>query len=1143
MKKRTLIPGLIFAGSPIALAAPFDWTGAAADNNFFNEANWTDNGGPVAGNPFVTGAGMLGGPGNYNLTGVTAPVAGFVGDVFWDSGSTVNYVNTNGRFQNITRAKPGVTLNFDNSDLTINGLAEWTPAGEFASQLGPFALQWNANLSNDSDLLSSNGTVGNFGGTWFCRMTLSDTSSFTASFVVNSRITVNGTGAQFVLNDGGNALNGSIADLAAVGASLHFRNEPVANVLAEHLYGISSGSQTDGITIGGRPVGFTGMTTAALGAGGSYTDPKSGAAFTLVSDGATGSILTVTALPSVAADSLIYTNASTQAKWDVNGLTDWDKSGTPDLFLAGDTVTFNETGLGGSPGLLGVALDATNGGVMPGALNVAIPDGYNYDFNGELYGDGSLTKTGAGTLRFGPPDNNMPFGGSIAIDSGVIELATHSAALRNSRLTVNTGGTFRLLANATTQDFVNPDITLNGGTLDIEDRSFFYKSIILPTGTTSTINVDFLTAFDGLFTWAGPTNAFGGGQGGNLIKTGLGPIELNGRNATYTGSTTIQEGSFIVNAGRTAASSAWILEGSGTLLLRADTAAPIANLAPTTGVTLSGGTFDLRGNTESIENLTGGSGTLLLNAASNLTVTGVLDLTNGPTSVVIDGLTGTGSATVMNVASINGPLTNLTTTLRNGVFSYDGGILSVSSAPGTVTWSGSNSGEWDLATQNWLNGAAADNYFAGDTVIFTDAGSNKTINIPALVSPGGVTVTNSDDPANDYLFGGNSISGNGGFTKNGDGFVTLQNLNTFTGPTVVNGGTLFLSGGSATLANASQLTINTGATVDMTTTNAIFRTVLTDAPVIIDGGTLTQSAGVHAHIANLTLQNGATWSSTSSGSFAGVNADLDGNVTVGGTLPSTIGPFTSGIRFAVLSPSFTVADVTSDAAVDLTVSASLRGTFGLTKTGPGTMFLSGNTNDYGGNTVVSSGTLLIEDLLALPNDLTKVSVAAGAGFGGTVGPANLTEADIAALAAAVVWDAGGDARFVLDTKGQTVTLNSNIAGNFKILAIGGGTLNLTGTLAVNDILTEGGTTVNTGGGAATTIVIGSITTEAGTTPGTKKATITFTADGAVDIYASDDLATWGTPIATGVTASPFVQDNLTATRRFYVVVSAGQAYP
>ncbi len=1140
MKKSTLIPGLLLAGSPITFAAPFAWTGT--DNDFFNEAKWTDNGGAVAGNPFVAAAGMLGGPGAYDISGATFAAPGVAGDVYWDTGAVVNFTNTTGRFQNIFRSKAGVTLNFNNSDLTINGLAEWSPANGFSNQAGPFAQQWIANFSNDSDVLSSNGTAGNYGGMWFSKMTISDTSSFSVSFTVSSHIIVAGNGAQLVLNDGGNSLNGSLADLTALGSSIHFRNEVVANVLAEHLYGISAGAQADGLTIGGRPVGFTGMTAANLGAGGSYTDPKSGAAFTLVTDGATGAILTVTALPSVAADSLIYTNASGQLKWDVNGLTDWNKSGTPDVFLAGDLVTFNETGLGGSPGLAVVALDATNGGVMPGSLTAALPTGYDYDFSGELYGNGTLTKSGGGALRLVAPDNSMPYGGQIDLNEGVIELGNQSGALRGARLTVNPGATFRLLANTTTQDFVNPDTILNGGTLDIEDRSFFYKSIILPTGTTSTINVD-VSATDGFFTWSGPNDAFGGGQSGNLIKTGIGVIELNGRNASYTGSTTIMEGSYIVNAGRSAASSSWIIEDAGTLLLRTDTATPIANLAATTDVTLSGGTFDLRGNTETIENLTAAGGTLLLNGTSNLTVTGVLDLTGGQTNVVIDGLTGTGTATVMNVASINGPLSNLKTTLRNGIFSYNAGVLTVSSSPASITWSGSLSGDWDLATKNWLNGATADNYFAGDTVAFTDAGSNKLIAIPALVSPGGVTITNSDDPANDYVFGGSAISGNGGLTKNGTGYVTLSNRNTYIGATVVNGGRLLLAADTEALGDFTPLIINSGAIVEMTATNAINRGAVTNAPVTVNGGTLTQSAGIHAHIANITLQNGGTWTSTTTGNYFGVNVDLDGNVDVTGTGVSTIGPFNHGIGLYVISPNFTVADTTGNAAPDLLVSASLHGTLGFTKAGPGKMFLSGNSNDYAGNTVVSAGTLLIEDLLALPNDLTKVSVAAGAGFGGIVGDSNLTEADVAALAAGVVWDAGGDARLVLDTNGQTVTLNSNLVGNFKILAIGGGTLNLTGTVTVNQILTEGGTTVNTGGGAATTIEVSSITTTAGTTPGTKKATVAFTANGAVDIYASDTLQTWGAPIATGVTTSPFVQDNVTATKRFYVIVSAGQAYP
>ena len=73
--------------------------------------------------------------------------------------------------------------------------------------------------------------------------------------------------------------------------------------------------------------------------------------------------------------------------------------------------------------------------------------------------------------------------------------------------------------------------------------------------------------------------------------------------------------------------------------------------------------------------------------------------------------------------------------------------------------------------------------------------------------------------------------------------------------------------------------------------------------------------------------------------------------------------------------------------------------------------------------------------------------------------------------------------------------------------------------------------------------VDSIATAAGTTPGTTLVTLAFTADGPVDVYASDDLATWGTPVLTGVSSSPVVIDNLAGGRKFFVLVSAGAAYP
>ncbi|MCP5531850.1 MAG: hypothetical protein H7A49_00160 [Akkermansiaceae bacterium] len=73
------------------------------------------------------------------------------------------------------------------------------------------------------------------------------------------------------------------------------------------------------------------------------------------------------------------------------------------------------------------------------------------------------------------------------------------------------------------------------------------------------------------------------------------------------------------------------------------------------------------------------------------------------------------------------------------------------------------------------------------------------------------------------------------------------------------------------------------------------------------------------------------------------------------------------------------------------------------------------------------------------------------------------------------------------------------------------------------------------------VAVDSITTGSGSVSG-KKVTINFTASGDVDVYASDNLSSWS-KIGTSVTASPFVEDNVADSKRFFVLVKAGETYP
>ena len=210
------------------------------------------------------------------------------------------------------------------------------------------------------------------------------------------------------------------------------------------------------------------------------------------------------------------------------------------------------------------------------------------------------------------------------------------------------------------------------------------------------------------------------------------------------------------------------------------------------------------------------------------------------------------------------------------------------------------------------------------------------------------------------------------------------------------------------------------------------------------------------------------------------------------------------------------------------------GSFGLTKAGPGTLILSG-TNTYTGATNVDAGCLVlrsIDSILAL----TSVSVADGAGFGGDVSPGGLSDAEIQAIVDDVSWSSG--AFLVIDTDGADVTVSANITGDIGLIKKGEGVLTLTGTNTFT-----GPTVVEAGsiaGGDPTPISITSISRSG------NQVTMTFTAEGNVDVYKSTDLVDFGVaPIATDLAPGTDVTIDGAASESsaFYVLVPTGDPAP
>jgi autotransporter-associated beta strand protein len=105
-----------------------------------------------------------------------------------------------------------------------------------------------------------------------------------------------------------------------------------------------------------------------------------------------------------------------------------------------------------------------------------------------------------------------------------------------------------------------------------------------------------------------------------------------------------------------------------------------------------------------------------------------------------------------------------------------------------VVYTGASSNSWDTSSANF----SPSNYADGDLVVFNDSATGSTsVTIPNTVTPQGVTFNNS---SKSYSVSGAAIAGTGTYlTVAGGGQVTINNANTYTGPTNVSAGTLIIS--------------------------------------------------------------------------------------------------------------------------------------------------------------------------------------------------------------------------------------------------------------------------------------------------------------------------------------------------------------
>jgi autotransporter-associated beta strand protein len=219
-----------------------------------------------------------------------------------------------------------------------------------------------------------------------------------------------------------------------------------------------------------------------------------------------------------------------------------------------------------------------------------------------------------------------------------------------------------------------------------------------------------------------------------------------------------------------------------------------------------------------------------------------------------------GTYTLINYSgSFIGSLANFTVTAvgNTAVLANPANQITVTISPGVrsatnLTWVGSDpsGANWDIGTSNWVNGVTMFAFQTGDSVRFDAAGAaHPTVNLTVPVSPASVVVSNTAS----YTFTGvGNISGSTRLVKTNSGTLTVQTANSYTGPTIIGGGTLVVS----TLANGN-VNSGIGAASSDPTNLVLYGTTLgyTGASIAINrGATLNGSGGIFDVISSTVLE-------------------------------------------------------------------------------------------------------------------------------------------------------------------------------------------------------------------------------------------------------------------------------------------------
>ncbi len=662
--------------------------------------------------------------------------------------------------------------------------------------------------------------------------------------------------------------------------------------------------------------------------------------------------------------------------WDLASSTNWLKGGSPDLFVAGDTVTFDATG--------SASATATLTGALPVA-GVTVNATANYTFSGTgfISGTGGLTKSGSGTLTINTAND---YTGVTTISGGILAVASladagtpssiGAAGTAASNLVLN-GGTLRLTASQTN---TNRGLTLgaSGGTLDVATAGSSMQISGTLAGT------------------------------GSLTKSGPGTLIL-AKNNTYTGGTTITGGALYL-AGATANVSGpgtgAITFQNGTLTMANVQASETAAWNMIVPVSMSG-----RLNADGRCSLTGfltGSGTfdyyspyVRSDLKGNWSAfTGQINLATDAdgSEMRITNTFGFGSAALhigaesyvyFNVANTS-PVFNIGELTGDATTGLGGGPT----AGNTVTWrvGGRNT---DAAFAGAIvNGAGPTAITKNGTGIWTLTGASThtgatTVSAGSLRIDGSTTGSNFTVQSGAVLGGSGTITGNVSVLSGG----ILEHGTAGGDPLTINGNLSF--GTAAVIRPLPGIALSPGTYTILQYTGTLSGSPVLSwqAPVGSELDATFDLATPGVVTMTLTLQPGASdlvWSGSVSSVWDTATLNwLSGGGSAAFADDAIVSFTESGSATAPVAIALDVApaSVTINAAKNYTLGGTGRitGETTLSKSGSGTLTLS-SVHLYSGGTTISGGTVVISNATALGTG--PVTLAGGTWATGTLTPPN-----------------------------------------------------------------------------------------------------------------------------------------------------------